>query len=99
MAGVIDLAAFLGAPSTRTEQALTETRLLALNAALEINVALLVDRLAGLRGTEAFVASEPPADGAPAFFGSTYLDASGARWQELNLQALSQDPAFLSISA
>lgn len=99
LAGVIDLAAFLGAPSARTEQALTETRLLALNAALEINVALLVDRLAGLRGTEAFVASEPPADGAPAFLGSTYLDASGARWQELNLQALSQDPAFLSISA
>ena len=99
LAGVIDLAAFLGASSARTEQALTETSLLAFNAALEVNVALLVDRLAGLRGTDAFVASEPPAKDAPAFFGSTYLDASGARWQELNLQALSQDSAFLSISA
>ena len=99
LAGVIDLAGFLGAPSARTEQALTETSLLALNAALEVNVALLVDRLAGLRGTDAFVASEPPAADAPAFFGSIYLDASGERWQELNLQALSQDSAFLSISA
>lgn len=99
LAGVIDLAAFLGAASARTEQAMAETSLLALNAALEVNVALLVDRLAGLRSTDAFVASEPPADDAPAFFGSIYLDSSGARWQELNLQALSQDSAFLSISA
>ena len=98
LAGVIDLAAFLGASSARTEQAMGETSLLALNAALDVNVALLVDRLAGLRSTEAFVTSEPPADDAPAFFGSTYLDSSGARWQELNLQALSQDSAFLSIS-
>lgn len=99
LAGVIDLAAFLGVSCARTEQALTETSLLALNAALEVNVALLVDRLAGLRGTEAFVASEPPSADAPAFFGSTYLDSSGARWQELNLQVLSQDSVFLSISA
>ncbi len=56
-------------------------------------------RLAGLRGTDAFVASEPPAEDAPSFFGSTYIDAEGHRWQELNLQALSQNNAFLSISA
>ena len=97
LAGVIDLAVFLGV--ARTQQSLAETSLVALNAALNVNVALLVDRLAGLRGTEAFVSSEPSAEGAPAFFGSTYFDASGARWQELNLQALSQDAAFLSISA
>lgn len=99
LAGVIDLAVFLGATRTRTEHSLAETSLVALNAALNVNVALLVDRLAGLRGTDAFVSSEPPAEGAPAFLGSIYLDSSGARWQELNLQALSQAPAFLSISA
>lgn len=99
LAGVIDLAVFLGATRTRTEHSLAETSLVALNAALNVNVALLVDRLAGLRGTDAFVSSEPPAEGAPAFLGSIYLDSSGARWQELNLQALSQDAAFLSISA
>lgn len=99
LAGVIDLAAFLGSVSARTEQSIAEASLLTLNAALEVNAALLVDRLAGLRSTDAFVASEPPADDAPAFFGSIYLDSSGARWQELNLQALSQDSVFLSISA
>ena len=64
-----------------------------------VNAALLVDRLAGLRGTDAFVSSEPPAEDSPSFFGTTYIDSSGTRWQELNLQILSQHPAFLSISA
>ena len=97
--GVVDLAGLLGASSLRSEQALAESSLLALNGALEVNAALLVEKLAGLRGTEAFISSEPAGDGAPPYFGSTYLDAQGARWQELNLQALSQHPAFLSIGA
>ena len=99
LVGVVDLAGLLGSAAPRTEQALSETSLLAFNAALEVNAALLVDRLAGLRGTDAFVSSEPPADNAPNFFGTTYVDSSGTRWQELNLQVLSQHPDFLSISA
>lgn len=97
--GVVDLAAFLGNPQVRNEQAFSETSLLAFNAALEVNVALLIDRLAGLRSLEAFVSSEPPPDDAPAYLGNTYLDAQGTRWQELNLQQLSQYPVFLSIRA
>lgn len=97
--GVVDLAALLGATEPRSELALAESSLLALNPALEVNAALLVDRLAGLRGTDAFVASEPPAADAPPFFGTSYRDAQGIHWQELNLQLLSQHPAFLSISA
>ena len=97
--GVVDLAGLLGPAAPRTEQALSEASLLAFNAALDVNAALLVDRLAGLRGTDAFVSSELPAEDSPAFFGTTYIDSSGARWQELNLQILSQHPAFLSISA
>jgi len=99
LTGVIDLAGLLGEAAPRSEQAFAEASLLALNAALGVNAALLVDRLAGLRGTDAFVSSEPPEEGAPPFFGTNYLDAQGVRWQELNLQALSQHPAFLSISA
>jgi twitching motility protein PilI len=99
LTGVVDLAGLLGEAPVRTEQALSESSLLAFNAALEVNAALLVDRLAGLRGTDAFVASESPAEDAPAFFGTTYIDCDGKRWQELNLQALSQHTAFLSISA
>ncbi|MBX9937090.1 MAG: chemotaxis protein CheW [Burkholderiaceae bacterium] len=97
--GVVDLAAFLGGTPLRTEQTLSETSLLVFNAALEVNAALLVDRLAGLRSLDAFVSSTPPPDDAPAFLGHLYTDAQGTRWQELNLQQLSQHPPFLSISA
>ncbi len=99
LVGVVDLAALLGHGAARTEQALGETSLVALNAALEVNAALLVDRLLGLRGLDAFATSEPAPAQAPAYFGTTYIDSQGQRWQELNLQTLSQHPAFLGIGA
>jgi len=99
LTGVVDLAALLGAAAQpRTEQALAESSLLALNASLEVNAALLVDKLAGLRSGDAFAASEPPEPSAPAYFGAIHLDAQGVRWQEIDLQALSQHPVFLGIS-
>ncbi len=99
--GVIDLASYVEgrAPSQRSDAGRAESRLVALNALLEVNCALLIDRLAGLRNTDAFVASAAPPEGSPGYFGSGFTDASGAYWQEINLQALSQQPQFLSISA
>jgi len=99
--GVVDLGGFLaGRPSgARNEAARAESRLVALNAALEVNCALLIDRLAGLRNLEAFTTSAEPPEGSPPFFGTGYTDAQGQLWQEINLQALSQQPQFLSISA
>ena len=99
--GVVDLAGFVagGPPAARTDAVRAESRLVALNAALEVNCALLIDRLAGLRNLDAFSSSSVPPEGSPAYFGSGYTDASGAYWQEINLQALSQQPQFLSISA
>ena len=99
LTGVVDLAGLLAGLSPRAEQALFEASLLTLNSALEVNAALLVDRLVGLRGAQAFIASEPPGGEAAAYWGNTYIDEQGTRWQELNLQALSQHPAFLSIGA
>ncbi len=99
--GVVDLASFVAgrAPHARSDAIRAESRLVALNAAMEVNCALLIDRLAGLRNLDAFTASAKPPEGSPDYFGSGYTDASGAYWQELNLQALSQQPQFLSISA
>lgn len=99
--GVVDLASFVsgGAPAPRSDAARNESRLIALNALLDINCALLIDRLAGLRSPDAFTASDAPPQGSPDYFGSGFTDASGAYWQEINLQALSQQPQFLSISA
>ena len=99
--GVVDLSSFVGgqAPAMRSDATRAESRLVALNAMLEVNCALLIDRLAGLRNLDAFSSSSEPPEGSPGFFGSGYTDANGTYWQEINLQALSQQPQFLSISA
>ena len=99
--GVVDLASYVtGQPLVvKTELARKESRLVALNSALDVNCALLIDKLAGLRNQEAFVDfSEKPAD-APDFFGNQYFDQSGSVWQEINLQLLAQQANFLTISA
>lgn len=99
LAGVVDLAQMLGHGTPRSELLLSECSLLALHAALEVNAALLVDRLQGLRSLDSFVGVEPAPGGSPAFFGRVHVDEAGRRWQELHLQRLSQTPEFLSIRA
>lgn len=98
--GVVDLAAFVGGDAAQTPRtASADASLLALNAALEVNAALMVQRLSGLRGVDAFTASIEAPEGSPGYFGHVYVDANGVHWQEINLQLLSQSPEFLSISA
>jgi twitching motility protein PilI len=100
--GVVQLSAFLcgeAAAPMASDAARAQCRLVALNEMLEVNCALLIERLVGLRGVDAFVASQAPDADAPAWLGHAYTDAAGARWQEINLQALSQQPRFLSIGA
>ena len=98
---VVDLARFMNSVTSqqRSDSELAQCRLVALNPLLEANCALLVDRLLGLRTPEAFSGSAAPVDGAPAYFGHAYTDLEGRPWQEINLQALSQYPAFLSVGA
>lgn len=89
----------LSAAGQRTDGLAGEASLLSFNAALEVQCALVVDRLAGLRGGEAFVSVRPPAEGMAAWFGHVYVDAQGDAWQEVDLQVLAQHPFFLSISS
>src|SRR5262249_2910239 len=98
---VVDFASFVGARTSapRSDATRPESRLIALNVALEVNCALLVDKLAGLRNMDAFSSFSEPPEGSPPYFGNGYTDVNGAYWQELNLQALSQQSHFLSISA
>ncbi|MDR0478250.1 MAG: chemotaxis protein CheW [Burkholderiaceae bacterium] len=100
--GVVDLAEFLSAgdktsPSLRTESDLAQCRLVVFNPLLEAGGALLIDRLMGLRTPDTFTRSEAPASDAPDYYGYAYIDAQGRRWQEINLQRLSGNPAFLGI--
>jgi twitching motility protein PilI len=99
--GVVDLDSFVnGKPlAAKTELARKESRLVALNSALEINCALLIDRLAGLRNQEAFKDFSEKAPDAPEFFGNRYVDQNGATWQEINLQLLALQTHFLTIGA
>ncbi|HQX60481.1 MAG: chemotaxis protein CheW [Rhodoferax sp.] len=70
-----------------------------LNAALDVNCALLVDELAGLRNPQVFSAALPRDPQAPPYYGNRFTDAGGQSWQEINIQTLSQHPRFLSITA
>lgn len=97
--GVVDLAGFLGVKgSERTgEAARDRAQLVAFNTALEINCALLVDRLAGLRSAE-HLAAEPVTEQAhPSFVGGRFRDATGRLWQELRLSELARHDTFLRI--
>jgi twitching motility protein PilI len=99
--GVVDLAGFMEGKSARarTEQSLSEASVITFNTALELNCALMVDDLAGLRKREAFSEAVSPPAGSPVYFGSRLTDLNGEHWQEINLQSLSQFSEFLSISA
>lgn len=99
--GVVDLAGFIAISGggARQEPAVAEPSVVTLNALLEVNCALQVDTLSGLRGVDAFVSSKPAPADAPIYFGNQFFDATGEQWQEINLRTLSQTPQFLSISA
>lgn len=99
--GVVDLAAFIaksGGPS-RAEAIAPEPSVVTLNPQLEVNCAVQIDSLSGLRGAEAFSSFESAPEGSPAYYGNRFVDTSGATWQEINLRTLSQTPQFLEISA
>ncbi len=101
--GVVDVARFVSGDMATTGASVaptpTEAVVVTLNAALDVNCALLVELLAGLRNPEVFTAAQAPGADAPAYFGNRFTDASGEFWQEINLQTLSQLPRFLNITA
>jgi twitching motility protein PilI len=101
--GVVDLAALLnastGSGSAVADRVTSESRLVSLHAALGVNAVLWVDRLLGLRGGAAFVRVDDAPAQAPRWLTRVLVDAKGDAWQELDLQVLVNDPAFLAIAA
>ncbi len=97
--GVIDFGRFAGAGQPAPRGSANEARLVTVNSLLDFNCALLVDRLWGLRGPEAFTEQAAPEAGAPAWHGHCYTDASGLPWQEINLQTLCAQDDFVHIGA
>jgi twitching motility protein PilI len=101
--GVVDLARFLGLQEVPADTGRDQARLIAFGVGLGLNGALLVDRLAGLRGVDQ-LRSEADFEGSdeadrPEFAAMRWHDSDGRKWQALDLVALTQDVRFLSIVA
>ena len=99
--GVVDLATFLGLREGAVPDPLRESAsLLALNVALAAHSAVLIDRLAGLRGADQMTAEiDDESLLRPAFAGPRWRDADERVWQEIDLAALARHEQFLGIAA
>jgi len=95
--GVVDLARFLGLDSSQTNR--EQARLVGFNQTSNLNCAMLVDRLSGLRSEEQLTAEQEDAVLRPPFVGARYRDAAGRIWQEINLLELAGHEFFLKIAA
>jgi twitching motility protein PilI len=96
--GVVDLARFLG---LKTEEGAfrDQSRMVAFNPSFDINCALVVDRLAGLRNESEIQLEADEGDVRPSFVTDRYRDRGGRVWQELRLASLANTEAFLKIVA
>jgi twitching motility protein PilI len=99
--GVVDFASFITGqmPARRSDSAREQARLVALNPALEINCAILIDRLGGLRNAQDFVTRDDAGADMPNYFSSNFTDRQGKQWQEINLQVMATQSDFLTIAA
>ena len=100
--GVVDLGIFLGLKPEQTPLPLKDdqVRLVTLNANLNVNSAVLVDRLAGLRRADQLTLETGPApETQPHFAGNQYRDETRRLWQELRLHQLIRNEHFLRIEA
>jgi twitching motility protein PilI len=100
--GMTDLSRLLTAHAgypPRSEPPDAQAQWIAFSPALDMQCALQIDRLAGLRGHEAFTAAHAAPPGAPDWFCGVHRDAQGVHWQALDLLRLSQHPDFLSIGS
>jgi twitching motility protein PilI len=93
--GVVDFAVFLGGTAAAASE---QARLLLISERFRMGCALLVDRSLGLRNPDEL---RPLALQAPraAWLRAEYGDAQGARWKELNVAQLVQQPEFLAAGA
>lgn len=105
---VVDLAGFLGLRSAQQPVAPLQCRLVGFNNEMQVNGALLVDRLEGLRhAVDLKVEVESTDNGAvqqgaqsarPAFALARWRDDAGRVWQEIDLAELARMPQFLAVT-
>lgn len=95
---VVDLAAFLGLCAARRGALPEHQRLVAFNASMGLNCALLVDKLEGLRHAADLQREADDGMARPAFAVARWRDSSGKVWQEIALAELATHEMFLGIA-
>lgn len=94
LTGVIDLDAFAGASQAQWQAG---DHLLALSPALPLHCAIRVTQIIGVVDRTRFRQLTPdPAQAA--WSPQSFIDADGARWDQVDLGALMKTPAFLDIA-
>lgn len=96
---VVDIAAFMTGETTPISQdmARRNARLVVFNPDLEINCALLVSKLQGLKSPGDFAEYKEASAGDASYLLGEYTDKNGEKWKELDLQSLAVLDDFLSI--
>ncbi len=89
--GCTDLAAFVGAGRTVEPG---ELRVLLAHPRFGVNAAIRIERALGLRSIAGMQAGAPQAD-APAWMRQRWQGGDGQVWNELDMEALVNDPVFL----
>ena len=92
--GIVDFSHFLGGAPTPSG---VDTRLLLVHQKYMVNAGIVVSRMLGLRNPDLMQRSAP-GEGAQPWVAAEYLDESGQRWQELDMQALVEHPRFLNVA-
>ncbi|MEW6560422.1 MAG: chemotaxis protein CheW [Pseudomonadota bacterium] len=94
--GIVHLGRFLGDHSS----ALTpQARLIQFASALDLNTALLVDQLVGLRNPDQMQKDPSIArDASRPWLGDAYIDAEHKLWNEVDLLDLAENEAFLNVT-
>jgi twitching motility protein PilI len=93
---VIDFAGYLGRGNAPVA---SHNRLVLFGPrAGDLNAALVVARVLGLRNLAELAPAAPSAD-APAWYAQRWIDADGNAWQEIDLAKLAREPAFLQVGA
>ncbi len=95
--GVSDLARFAGGDFTPGTK---EARLVAFAPRLNLNGAILVDRMLGLQNLSGMAEAEDDSaeDAGHPWLGREWVDEQGHRWTELSLERLAGDERFLAVS-
>ena len=91
---IADFAAYQGQPAIGPGM---ERRVILVAEKLIEGSGLIVTRMLGLRNPELFTPETLETGFARPWIKGTYRDASGVRWYELNLSALTQDARFLEV--